>query len=396
LTENIRLSEAQTVTLSSIKPHPANARRGDIDLIAQSLAHHGQYKPIVVNRETKQILAGNHTYKAAKKLGWKSIAVVWVDADEPTSRRIMLADNRTSDLAHYDEPVLRALLEELPNLDGTGFTPDDLANLTDIIDSPFQMDMRPKRSPKDDEHRLVLGPLTAVIDPDAYDAWEEWLLEQVDESKPRAIKYIKFDLLGLPQPTPPVLKDPATLTSPPEQVTADLVPINDLRPYPANPRTGDIGAIAESLERLGQFRPIVARRGDNTILAGNHTWQAARALGWQYIAVTFVQCTDEEAARIVLVDNRTADHGTYDDKALKDLIASLPDWNGTAYTPTEVAEILGGGATKPGPDTTGKTTCRIGNLSWRAPRIDIHRWAAGKTMSDVAEMLHIPTQALTE
>lgn len=162
MTSNIRLSEAETVPLNTITPHPENARRGDVDKIAESLAHHGQYKPIVCNWRDKTILAGNHTYKAAKRLKWKNIAVVWVDVDDTTAKRIILADNRTSDLGSYNEPALKAILDELEgDYSGTGFTADDVANLSDILEAPF-MPSSGGRSPKDDEYQIVLGPIRAL------------------------------------------------------------------------------------------------------------------------------------------------------------------------------------------------------------------------------------------
>ena len=37
-------------------------------------------------------------------------------------------------------------------------------------------------------------------------------------------------------------------------------PISQLKFYPGNARRGDIDLIAESLERLGQYKPVVADR----------------------------------------------------------------------------------------------------------------------------------------
>ena len=60
-----------------------------------------------------------------------------------------------------------------------------------------------------------------------------------------------------------------------------MTPISQLRFYPGNARRGDIDLIAESLERLGQYKPVVVNTGGkepelaNTILAGNHTVMAA-------------------------------------------------------------------------------------------------------------------------
>jgi hypothetical protein len=50
-----------------------NVRQGDIGAISESLKAHGQYRPIVVDKRTNRILAGNHTWKAAKSLGWTQI-----------------------------------------------------------------------------------------------------------------------------------------------------------------------------------------------------------------------------------------------------------------------------------------------------------------------------------
>src|SRR5215210_3441174 len=83
------------------------------------------------------------------------------------------------------------------------------------------------------------------------------------------------------------------------------VPLADLRPYDANPRRGDVEAIKASLQAHGQYRPIVVNRPTMQVLAGNHTLEAARELGWVTIAATFVDVDDEQAKRIVLVDNRT-------------------------------------------------------------------------------------------
>jgi ParB/Sulfiredoxin domain len=60
-------TELQTsqVPLSDLRAYPGNPRRGDVEAIKTSLRAHGQYRPIVVNRPTMQVLAGNHTLEAA-------------------------------------------------------------------------------------------------------------------------------------------------------------------------------------------------------------------------------------------------------------------------------------------------------------------------------------------
>lgn len=119
--------------------YEANPRRGQIDVIAESLEVNGQYRPVVVNRRDRQVLAGNHTVQAARKLGWSHVAVTWVDVDEEQAARIVLIDNRSNDLAGYDDAALAALLDSLPDLDGTGFTDRDLAALLDPIEDPIAL-----------------------------------------------------------------------------------------------------------------------------------------------------------------------------------------------------------------------------------------------------------------
>ena len=120
------------------------------------------------------------------------------------------------------------------------------------------------------------------------------------------------------------------------------VPIEGLQHYGGNPRSGNVKAIAESLEYHGQYKPVVVRTGTMEILAGNHTVKAARELGWTDIAATFVDVSDEQAARIVLVDNRTNDLAGYDESALADLLQGLPSLDGTGFDQEAVEALVHG------------------------------------------------------
>lgn len=127
--------------LETVRYHPdelatyhQNPRRGDIEAIARSLEVNGQYRPIVVNLGRKtgrplEVLAGNHTLQAAQRLGWTQIVATTIDVDDQQAARIVAADNRTADLGDYDTDTLAALLADLDNLEGTGYTDDDLTDL---------------------------------------------------------------------------------------------------------------------------------------------------------------------------------------------------------------------------------------------------------------------------
>ena len=126
------------VKLGKVQTHPNNVRQGDVGAIMESLETHGQYRPIVVQRSTGYILAGNHTYQAAAQLGWSDIAVTYVDATDDEATRILLVDNRSNDLASYDDFALAALLQDLAaseiGLVGTGFDGDALQDLLTTLE----------------------------------------------------------------------------------------------------------------------------------------------------------------------------------------------------------------------------------------------------------------------
>lgn len=118
---------------------------------------------------------------------------------------------------------------------------------------------------------------------------------------------------------------------------------SELRTHPDNARRGDTAAIAESLARFGQLRPIVALK-DGTIVAGNHTFRAAtEELGWETVAAVRVDLSDEEATAYLLADNRTSELGTMDAEALAALVerAMMAPGGlaGTGYTEADVDDL---------------------------------------------------------
>lgn len=146
---------AQT-SIAELKFYPGNARRGDIDLIADSLSKLGQYKPIVANADGT-ILAGNHTVMAAQRLGWETIDVHRVDVDDETAKRIVLVDNKANDQSTYDVEELVNLLTELPNLDATGFTRDEVDDLLETLDALDDEDIpEPPKDPQPEGHNLLV------------------------------------------------------------------------------------------------------------------------------------------------------------------------------------------------------------------------------------------------
>jgi site-specific DNA-methyltransferase (adenine-specific) len=122
-------------------------------------------------------------------------------------------------------------------------------------------------------------------------------------------------------------------------------PINKLSLLPGNPRRGDVDAVKASLEKFGQRKPIVVRKSDQVVIAGNHTLQAAQALGWSEIAVVWVDDDDTMSKAFALADNRTAELGDYDEDALAALIGEVgaldPELlEATGWDSESVSELL--------------------------------------------------------
>jgi hypothetical protein len=113
------------IPVSSLEEHPENPRRGDAKAVNESIATNGFYGAILVQRSTGRVLAGHTRLKAAKQSGATSVPGIWLDVTDEQAKRILLADNRTSDLAYYDDDalfrVLGSILEDGSSLKGTGY-----------------------------------------------------------------------------------------------------------------------------------------------------------------------------------------------------------------------------------------------------------------------------------
>jgi len=122
--------------LADLNLDGANARTHsgkNLDAIKSSLTRFGQRLPVVVQREGMVVRAGNGRVEAARALGWTEIAAVVVDETNVEATAFAIADNRTSELAEWDDATLAATLKALEvdgvGLDELGFSDDDLEAL---------------------------------------------------------------------------------------------------------------------------------------------------------------------------------------------------------------------------------------------------------------------------
>ena len=173
------------VPLDDVALLPGNPRQGDIGAVSESMRVNGVYQPVIINRGSAtgrpmEVIAGNHRVQAARALGHTTIPAIILDVDDDAATRIALADNRTSDLADYDNDALLVMLRSLDGLAGTGYDPDDLDDLMSSFDEPTPTLTDPDDAPTPPAtplsrpgDRIVLGNHAVVCgdstDPATYD-----------------------------------------------------------------------------------------------------------------------------------------------------------------------------------------------------------------------------------
>mgnify|MGYP003145711521 CR=1 FL=1 len=128
--------KTELIKIKDLSNDPANVRKHDdrnLDAIKASLQRFGQQKPIVVDGKGI-VVAGNGTLDAAKSLGWKDIEIVRTELEGADAVAYAIADNRTAELAIWDDDALAQTLEALKideSIDEaiTGFTDQEIDEL---------------------------------------------------------------------------------------------------------------------------------------------------------------------------------------------------------------------------------------------------------------------------
>lgn len=129
------------------------------------------------------------------------------------------------------------------------------------------------------------------------------------------------------------------------EIAKDLLPlaveIKKLKPASNNPRKGDIAAIRASYERFGQRKPIVAHSKTKEVIAGNHQLAAAQELGWDKIAVVWVDDDEATATAYSVADNRIGQLGEWDVENLVQALSEIDplDLNATGFTEADYEDF---------------------------------------------------------
>lgn len=136
-------------SIESIYPYEKNPRVNDdaVDAVARSIREYGFRQPIVIDAEGV-IICGHTRYKAALRLGMSEVPVhVVKDLPPEKIRAYRIADNKTHDIAHWDDDALRQEIEALlrGNIIGEdlGFLPEELDELLREIEEEIEISSEP-------------------------------------------------------------------------------------------------------------------------------------------------------------------------------------------------------------------------------------------------------------
>ena len=151
----------ETATIASLMLDPANVRTHDsknLESIKASLARFGQQTPIVVNSKGI-VVAGNARLMAAKMLNWSSVEIVRTDLEGAEAIAYAIADNRTAELAGWDEAALAQQLAALQIDD------EELANIAGFTDAEIEaMILDGKEIEEDEVPEPPADPITKTGD----------------------------------------------------------------------------------------------------------------------------------------------------------------------------------------------------------------------------------------
>jgi DNA modification methylase len=139
--------------IEALKPDPANPRlhsKKQIRQIAHSIETFGFNVPVLVDAELK-VIAGHGRLLAYGELGWTEVPTLCLDHLTPAqARAFMIADNRLTEIASWDDKLLAQQLKDLSllgldfSIEVTGFEIGEIdLRIAALEDMPEQADDDP-------------------------------------------------------------------------------------------------------------------------------------------------------------------------------------------------------------------------------------------------------------
>ena len=144
--------------ITELRAYEKNPRHNEkaVDAVAASIREFGFKVPIVIDKDN--VIAAGHTrVAAARKLGLEKVpCIVADDLTEEQIRAFRLADNKTAELAEWDEDLLAEELALLEDVDMEQFGFEGLEELLDETKETTEDDF--------DEDEITIEPTTKLGD----------------------------------------------------------------------------------------------------------------------------------------------------------------------------------------------------------------------------------------
>src|SRR5436190_2705192 len=89
----------EQVAIDELRPDPANPRRindDELEALTRSLRSFGFVQPVLARREDRSVIGGHQRLVAARRLGYETVPVTWLDITADEARLLGLALNRIS------------------------------------------------------------------------------------------------------------------------------------------------------------------------------------------------------------------------------------------------------------------------------------------------------------
>lgn len=169
--------QIEYLKLDELKPYENNPRNNEsaVQYVANSIREFGFKVPIVIDKD-KVIVAGHTRYKAAKVLGIEEVPCIIADDLSPEQiKAFRLADNKTAEMALWDDELLKSELDGLLDdfdMSDFGFFDEELDEATEPEVEDDNYDPEPPEEPKSKRgdiyklgrHRLMCGDSTCQTD----------------------------------------------------------------------------------------------------------------------------------------------------------------------------------------------------------------------------------------
>ena len=129
------------VAIGDLRPDPFNPRRisdAELEALTRSIQEFGLVAPIIARREDRTVIGGHQRLVAARRLGWKTLPVIFLDLGVEQARLLNLALNKIS--GQWDTELLAQMLADLKpvediDLSLSGFGEDEIAKLLKSLEA---------------------------------------------------------------------------------------------------------------------------------------------------------------------------------------------------------------------------------------------------------------------